>query len=117
MPTVQTDTPALTRVRNLIERYGPVSTVRVSSAQASGAARAYPYWGISRGEVIVTTRGHLSVVSRERAGSDRRSYRLAEQDRDTCAIDEHRLAWQPLGRLDESNAACLLTLLEARDGQ
>jgi len=92
----------------LVRQYGPVPCARVSSAQASGAAKRYPYWGVVRYEIRLRKDGQLSAVACERAASDRRSTRLVEQDRDELCEREGRLAWDGIGPLSETDAAYVL---------
>lgn len=69
----------------------PVQCVRVSSAQASGAAKQYSYWGAVRYEIRLNKRGQLTFTAQQRASSDRRSYRLAVEDAKEIAGKENRL--------------------------
>jgi hypothetical protein len=63
-----------------------VPAVRVSSAQARGRAKRWLYWGAVRYEVRWSPkRGRPTAQAVERASSDRRSRRLAEQDAETLA--------------------------------
>lgn len=79
----------------IVAAQGSIPTVRVSSAQARGRAKRYAYWGAARGEIRARERdGALTCLSVERARSDRRSQRLAEDDAD--------------GQLDEAGARILL---------
>lgn len=100
------DTEVLKRI---IRERGPIPTVRVSSAQASGIAKRYPYWGASRGEIrLRKSDGELTVVPVQRASSDRRSERLAEADADAIADREGRIFVQKIGELDPITAKWVL---------
>lgn len=92
-----------------IREGGPLRTVRVSSAQARGAAKHYPYWGAVRYAVKITRAGNLSAVALERASSDRRSVRKAEEDAWDMAVREGRVRADWLGTvtLDELAAVGL----------
>lgn len=106
------NTSALDTLTAMVRDNGPIKTVRVSSAQARGAAKRYAYWGAVRYELRLTKAGTLSHVALNRAGSDRRSVRLAEEDADALAerIDALRCDLRP-GPVDEGDAAAILALL------
>lgn len=72
----------------LMVRAGEVlPCVRVSSAQARGAAKRYPYWGVARYEVRYSARQRGPVVvAVSRARSERRSQRLAEHDAEATGL-------------------------------
>jgi hypothetical protein len=92
----------------LVQRYGPIPCVRVSSAQASGRAKGYPYWGAVRYEIRLRKDGVLTAIATERASSDRRSQRLVERDRAELCVREGRLAWDGIGPLTEAEVARVL---------
>lgn len=98
-----------------IRTHGPVPTVRVSSAQASGRAKKYAYWGVVRYELRLSRDGRPLNVALHRAGSDRRSERLAESDADALAAREGRIRCRMIGRLDESTAIDVLDDLGGHD--
>lgn len=76
----------------LRRRGSPLPAVRVSAAQARGRASLYPYWGAARYEVrLRQADGMPTLVPLERAGSDRRSLRLARADADAIARAERRV--------------------------
>ena len=81
--------PRLTVLR-VIRVVAEVECVRVSSAQAKGAAKAYSYWGAVRYRARLH-RGWWSLIPLERASSDRRSQRLAAMDAAQIARKEGRL--------------------------
>src|SRR5690349_12917656 len=82
---------------------GPIPTVRVSSAQARGAAKGYAYYGAARYEIRLTKRdGYPANIAQERASSDRRSLRLAKDDADKIAEREGRICAQTIGQLDRA---------------
>lgn len=94
-----------------IEANGPIKTARVSSAQS---ATKYSYWGAARYEIRITKAGHLSNVALERASSDRRSKRLAQQDCDALCEREGRIYWHGIGRLTERDAALICQMTGAK---
>lgn len=58
-----------------------IPAIRISSAQASGAAKKYSYWGCAPYTVRVdAAHGTITLRAEGRAPSARRSYRLAAQD-------------------------------------
>jgi hypothetical protein len=65
--------------------HGPIPAVRVSSAQAHGAAKQYSYWGAVRYEIALRADGRVTARPMGRAGSDRRSPRLARSDAEDMA--------------------------------
>jgi len=79
------------RLIALLRRHGPIPAVRVSAAQARGAAAKYPYWGAVRYVIRLRADGMPMLVACERAGSDRRSLRLARADADALAQREGRV--------------------------
>lgn len=84
----------------LLRPYLPIRTVRVSSAQAQGAAKQYSYWGATRYQIRATADGKAAAnIARERASSDRRSERLASQDAEDIAAAEKRIVVQRIGRI------------------
>lgn len=102
------------RALEILRPYLPIPTVRVSSAQARGAAKQYAYWGAVRYEIRETADGRaVSNIPLERASSDRRSERLAGQDADGIAGREGRIVWQRIGRLSATLAREIVADLEA----
>ncbi len=78
-----------------IREAGPIRTVRVSSAQSS---TSYSYWGAVRYAIQLSVDGKRLVNSAlERASSDRRSIRLAEQDASDIAVREGRAEVYTIG--------------------
>lgn len=67
-----------------------IPCVRVSSAQARGKAKQYPYWGAVRYELRLNKKGKPCLYPLDRAYSDRRSKKLAERDAETIAKAENR---------------------------
>lgn len=104
---------AINTLVDLIRTHGPIQTVRVSSAQARGAAKRYSYWGVARYEIRLSRDGQPINVALERASSDRRSLRLAEQDAARLARRERRVVCQEIGRLSEDAAVRVLRDLSA----
>lgn len=104
---------AINTLIDLILTHGHIPTVRVSSAQARGRAKRYSYWGAARYEIRLSRDGQPSNVALERASSDRRSLRLAEQDAARLARRERRVVCQEIGRLSEDAAARVLRDLSA----
>ena len=102
---------AITRLTTYVRRHGPIAAVRVSSAKARGAAKAYSYWGAARYEIRISTRGVLISVATERATSDRRSFAGAERDAELIAIAEHRVEVQAIGEIRESEAHVIMRQL------
>jgi hypothetical protein len=96
-----------------IAKYGPIKSIRVSSAQARGAAKKYSYWGAARYEIIITKNGNISNIAIERASSDRRSERLAHEDADKIAIKEGRIHCQTIGRLSDKEIKNILSELNS----
>ena len=75
-----------------LRTHGPIPAVRVSSAQARGAAKRYSYWGAVRYEIrLRKSDDEIIVTACERASSDRRSHRLAVADMMDIAERENRL--------------------------
>ena len=99
---------AITSLAAIINQRGPIPSVRVSSAQARGAAKHYAYWGAARYELRLTKSGAVSNCAVERASSDRRSVRLAEADAERIAEREDRIELQTIGTLSEQDAARVL---------
>lgn len=89
--TTATMTTAKEQLASYIRAHGPVKTIRVSVAQARGAAKRYSYWGASRYQIELTRDGMPKHVALERARSDRRSHRLAEADAAAIAAREGRI--------------------------
>lgn len=98
-------------LRNYILQNGPIPTVRVSSAQASGKAKNYPYWGAVRYEIRINSKGNLSNIALGRASSDRRSYRLAEEDMEILSKNENRIMLYRIGELDPHDVNVVITQL------
>lgn len=95
-----------------LRKHGNIPTVRVSSAQAKGAAKKYAYWGAVRYEIRPTAKGEF-VTHRptEQASSDRRSRDLAERDAEQLREKEGRLDWpntQNIGKLSESDCQWIM---------
>jgi len=115
-PTTNTLRPTLTareRLAEYVHAHGPIRAVRVSSAQARGAAKAYAYWGAVRYRIALNQRGQPSLRPEERASSDRRSIAGAERDAAKIAEREDRLDvddWGP-GALSEWQAESALVRL------
>lgn len=87
----------------LIKEIGPIPAVRVSCAQASGAAKKYSYWGATRYEIRNRKRDGIPIaVAVERASSDRRSIFRANQDAEEIAGKEGRFFCDK-GELNESD--------------
>jgi hypothetical protein len=98
-----------------IAEHGPIPCVRVSSAQASGTAK-YSYWGAVRYTIDLSKNGTPCARAVERASSDRRSYRLAEQDADIAAAKAGGVRLQTIGELSETDAASVLDQLTSQPG-
>lgn len=80
------------RLIALLRELGSIPAVRVSSAQARGAASLYRYWGAARYVIrLRRSDGMPTLVPCERASSDRRSIRLAHDDADALARREGRV--------------------------
>lgn len=92
-----------------IRANGPIPTVRVSSAQAHGAAKKYPYWGAVRYEIRLTADGCPANIPLERASSDRRTMAGAQRDADAMA---GRVREQRIGRLTEDECEVYLAECE-----
>jgi hypothetical protein len=87
---------------DIIEHEGAIPAARVSSAQARGTAKQYPYWGAVRYEIRRRKAdGMPTAVACERASSDRRSERLAEADRDDLCELEGRIPISGIGALTD----------------
>jgi len=114
LPSVRDDPALLVIGQHLID-HGPISIYRVSSAQAAGTAKAYPYWGAVRYLVRPGEDGYpVAVAADGPARSDRRSLRLAEQDARERAAGEGAIyaPWIRRGRLSPREAARLLDPLQ-----
>lgn len=94
---------------------GKILTVRVSSAQARGAAKKYAYYGAVRYELRLVN-GAVSNCALERASSDRRSRALAEADAEQIARREGRFIVQRIGRCTSEDLAEIPDLLVASFG-
>jgi hypothetical protein len=102
-------TSARARLANYIRKHGPVKTVRVSSAQAKGSAKKYAYYGAARYLIDLNRQGEPTHICLSRARSDRRSFRLAEQDALAIAAEEGRLVVDyRTGKLNEQQCAMIL---------
>jgi len=93
---------------------GPILSVRVSSAQASGRGKQYAYFGAVRYQIVLTKRGTVSAIPQGRASSDRRSFRLAGKDADDIAAREGRIRFDGRGPLDEESAEYVLSAAQRR---
>lgn len=106
---------AVNDLRQYLVDHGPQACVRVSSAQARGAAKKYSYWGAVRYELRLVGRDdHPSLIPQERASSDRRSIDLAIRDAEAMARSIGAVAigaGMPL-RSTELSARALLDLLQ-----
>lgn len=98
---MQTPTAILAEI---IRAHGPIPTVRVSSAQARGRAKDYPYWGAVRYEIGLTRDGRVSNRPMGRASSDRRSWDLAHWDALDMGAAEGRIVVQTIGTLSDAEA-------------
>lgn len=86
-------------------RFGSaIKCVRVSSAQARGRAKQYAYWGVARYEVRLGAGGTLVATCVRRASSDRRSYRLAQND----ALKSGLPMITSIGRLRKQDATTII---------
>lgn len=79
------------RIKGYLKEHGSIGAVRVSSAQARGRAKRYPYWGAVRYQIRLSRDGRVIVVPEERASSDRRSEILAWSDARDIAAAEGRV--------------------------
>lgn len=104
-------TEATTILADIIRQHGPIPTIRVSSAQARGLAKLYRYWGATRYEIRLTRAGKPANIALQRASSDRRSLRLAEQDAEEIADREGRIECNTIGTLPETMAATIIAEL------
>lgn len=103
---------AIERLARYIRHHGHVRTARVSSAQASGAAKSYSYWGVARYHITTGARDGLPInVPVERAASDRRAWHLAYDDLLAVCEAEHRIECQRIGHLSERDAAAIISAL------
>jgi hypothetical protein len=109
--TATTTDVALAALAALITKHGPCLAIRVSSAQASGAAKKYAYWGAVRYRISLAKDGTPCARPLGRASSDRRSLRLAEQDADAAARSLGAVRLQTIGRLSDYDAANVLDQL------
>ena len=83
-----------------------VPAVRVSSAQARGAAKKYNYWGVSR-YTLKLRKNWWHACPCERASSDRRSLRLCRKDAERVAAEERRFMLRGLGLLGDQEVSAL----------
>jgi hypothetical protein len=107
----QTTTSALSILADHIRSFGPIKTVRVSSAQARGFAKRFNYWGAVRYEIRLGWHGQPTNVPLERARSRRRSLDLAFDDAAEIAEKEGRIYCERIGRLSEEDARDVLDKL------
>jgi hypothetical protein len=106
-------TTAKENLANYIKQNGPVPTVRVSSAQAHGRARKYPYWGAVRYQIGLSLDGVPRHIPLERASSDRRSRRLARYDAEKLAAREGRIVVDfRIGKLSEEECEYILKMVQ-----
>ena len=95
-----------------IRECGPLRAVRVSSAQVRGRAKKYSYWGAVRYAIGLSADGkRLQCMALERASSDRRSLRLAEDDAYELSFREGRVFTSHIGGILPDSVARLLELL------
>lgn len=100
---------AVETLRQVLAARGEIPAVTVSSAQASGAAGAYPYYGAVRYVVRLTCWGYPTLSAEERARSDRRSRALAVSDARDLAEAEGRIVVEAKrGRISEDTAEAIL---------
>lgn len=91
---------------------GPLRAVRVSSAQAKGAAKGYAYWGAVRYQIRLTADGRgYCCAAIERASSDRRSVKLAVKDAEDLAAAEGRAWALRIGRVSSTEIASHIGVL------
>ena len=102
-------------VVDYIHKFSPIPTARVSSAQASGRAKRYAYFGAVRYHVHVTRLGGLVNSAMERASSDRRSERLAQMDARVLCDQEGRLLLQQIGSLRPQDVTKVLKFILFKD--
>ena len=88
--------------------HGDIRAVRVSSAQARGAAKDYSYWGAVRYRVRLRKDGVPTAQATESASSDRRSTAGAERDADELAVREDRVRVYGIGEVSQSEARQIL---------
>lgn len=98
-------------LKKIIKRFGPIPTIRVSSAQAKGAAKRFAYWGPARYQIVLTREGKLSNLPLERARSARRAKWLAKDDADKIAEAEGRFHLQTIGQLSDADIETILSAL------
>lgn len=97
-------TENLNKLIDVLKARGPIKTARVSSAQARGAAKAYAYWGAVRYQLRLGKDGMPINVALERASSDRRSLRLAQEDLERMCEAEGRIEVNRIGHLSDMDA-------------
>lgn len=102
---------ALDQLKRYIEKHGPIKTARVSSAQARGAAKKWSYWGVARYEMYINAKGDVVNRALERAGSDRRSTKLADDDLKTLCEREGRIYVYRIGTITEYDALRIMKKL------
>lgn len=105
---------AMSALMILIAKHGPIQSVRVSSAQARGAAKQYSYWGAVRYQIGLSRSGAPINVAQGRASSDRRSYRLAQQDAEALAAAIGGVCCDAIGGLTDADAAGVIDQLMER---
>ena len=98
---------------DMLRACGSVGLVRLSSAQSG---TKYSYWGAPRYELALTRDGRPMVRAEERASSERRSRRLAEQDATERAQAEGRVyvGQCRVGTLRDTDAEAMLRLILPR---
>jgi hypothetical protein len=98
---------AIAQLYQIILYRGPISNVRVSSAQARGKAKGYAYWGVAGYELKILASGWVGNVATSRAQSSRRSLRLAQIDAENTGLPQFGF----IGRLSEQQAEAVLKIL------
>ncbi len=107
---------ARTAVMGATRECGALRAVRVSSAQAKGAAKQYAYWGAVRYAVRLSADGQrLVVAALERASSDRRTEAGAERDAEALADSEDRIETSWIGGVTANQIVVALGLAEASE--
>lgn len=104
-------TENLNKLTEVLKVRGMIKTARVSSAQARGAAKRYAYWGAVRYQLRLGKDGMPVNVARERATSDRRSLRLAQEDLERMCEAEGRIEVDRIGHLSDRDAERVLKQL------
>lgn len=106
-----------TMLYDIIDKHGPIPSVRVSSAQASGFAKKFNYWGAVRYLIkkSKTKPGYIVNKAQERASSDRRSVQLAIRDAELISLEENRVHIQSIGLLGYTEVTDVLEWLAERE--